>query len=92
MFSKISELSCHYISILYIFQVIPLSQKSGLLEWCEGTVPIGEYLINPKTGAHQRYRPGDITAHQCRKYMTVSTGVLLTLLVSTNKHHFISLF
>ena len=24
------------------YQVIPLSQRSGLLEWCEGTTPVGK--------------------------------------------------
>lgn len=24
------------------YRVIPLSQRSGLLEWCEGTVPLGK--------------------------------------------------
>ena len=60
-----------YVLFMYV-QVIPLSQRSGLLEWCEGTIPLGEYLINPSTGAHRRYRPSDLKAHECRKYMAVS--------------------
>ena len=47
------------------YKVIPLSQRSGLLEWCEGTMPIGEYLSD----AHVRYRPNDITAPECRKLL-----------------------
>ena len=31
-------------------QVVPLSQRSGIVEWCEGTVPLGEYLVHPSTG------------------------------------------
>ena len=27
-----------------IYKVVPLSRRSGLLEWCEGTSPIGLYL------------------------------------------------
>ncbi|KAJ8314522.1 hypothetical protein KUTeg_006672 [Tegillarca granosa] len=43
---------------------------SGLLEWCEGTIPIGEYLVGTfggptgeTKGAHHRYRPRDQSAH-----------------------------
>ncbi|KAK3593829.1 hypothetical protein CHS0354_011431 [Potamilus streckersoni] len=56
------------------YKVIPLSQRSGILEWCEGTQPFGEYLIgNPATGvtgAHPRYRPQDWSSMDCRKHMT----------------------
>lgn len=27
------------------YKVVPLSQRSGVLEWCENTMPIGEFLI-----------------------------------------------
>lgn len=52
------------------YKVIPLSQRSGIVEWCEDTVPLGEYLIGrpgTKTGAHPRYYPGDWTSLDCRK-------------------------
>ncbi|XP_033740359.1 serine-protein kinase ATM-like [Pecten maximus] len=52
------------------YKVIPLSQCSGLLEWCEGTLPIGEYLIGGKgeaEGAHRRYRPHDPLAMDSRR-------------------------
>lgn len=52
------------------YKVIPLSQRSGLLEWCEGTLPIGEYLIGGKgesEGAHRRYRPQDPLAIDSRR-------------------------
>ncbi|KAL4233543.1 hypothetical protein ACF0H5_008223 [Mactra antiquata] len=54
------------------YKVIPLSQRSGLLEWCEGTRPIGEYLIG-KNGAHTRYRPKDLTSFECRNRLTDAT-------------------
>ncbi|KAG8452945.1 hypothetical protein GDO86_004664 [Hymenochirus boettgeri] len=38
------------------YKVVPLSQRSGVLEWCTGTVPIGEYLVNAEDGAHKRYQ------------------------------------
>ncbi|XP_008053488.1 serine-protein kinase ATM [Carlito syrichta] len=51
------------------YKVVPLSQRSGVLEWCTGTVPIGEFLINNQDGAHKRYRPKDFSAFQCQKKM-----------------------
>ncbi|XP_075055005.1 serine-protein kinase ATM [Mixophyes fleayi] len=51
------------------YKVVPLSQRSGVLEWCSGTVPIGEYLINADVGAHTRYRPSDYSSFQCQKTM-----------------------
>ncbi|XP_010608942.1 serine-protein kinase ATM isoform X3 [Fukomys damarensis] len=51
------------------YKVVPLSQRSGVLEWCTGTVPIGEFLINNEGGAHKRYRPMDFSAFQCQKKM-----------------------
>ncbi|KAG8584718.1 hypothetical protein GDO81_004739 [Engystomops pustulosus] len=51
------------------YKVVPLSQRSGVLEWCSGTVPIGEYLVNADDGAHKRYRPVDYSSLQCQKRM-----------------------
>ncbi|XP_069747371.1 serine-protein kinase ATM isoform X3 [Narcine bancroftii] len=53
-----------------LVKVIPLSQRSGVLEWCTGTMPIGEYLVNLNEGAHKRYRPRDWSSQECRKKMT----------------------
>lgn len=52
-------------------QVVPFSQRSGVLEWCSGTVPIGEFLVEPNKGAHKRFRPQDWTNLACRKKMMV---------------------
>ncbi|XP_078258598.1 serine-protein kinase ATM [Rhinoraja longicauda] len=56
--------------IIRTYKVIPLSQRSGILEWCAGTMPIGEYLVNPNEGAHKRYRPRDWSSLECRKKMS----------------------
>ena len=45
VFSLVNELlrgdqSARSLSIR-TYKIIPLSQRSGLLEWCEGTMPIG---------------------------------------------------
>ncbi len=49
----------------HIFQVMPLSQRSGILEWCDNTTPLGEYLIN----AHIEHRPDDISPQDARRQM-----------------------
>ncbi len=53
-------------SLSYPFQVIPLARRSGLIEWCEGTVPLGEWLASDTKGAHQRYRPTDLSPNQAK--------------------------
>ncbi|XP_059177895.1 serine-protein kinase ATM-like [Physella acuta] len=53
------------------YKVIPLSQKCGLLQWCEGTQPLGEYLIGTtrSPGAHTMYRPKDWLPRDCRNHL-----------------------
>nr|VZI31142.1 unnamed protein product [Spirometra erinaceieuropaei] len=48
------------------YTVIPLARRSGLIEWCEGTVPLGDWLANETSGAHQRYHPTDLTPTQAK--------------------------
>ncbi|KAJ7995488.1 hypothetical protein DPEC_G00245090 [Dallia pectoralis] len=50
------------------YKVVPFSQRSGVLEWCSGTVPIGDFLLD----AHKRYRPQDWIGLACRKKMIES--------------------
>uniref|UniRef100_UPI0037E93D82 serine-protein kinase ATM n=1 Tax=Semicossyphus pulcher TaxID=241346 RepID=UPI0037E93D82 len=51
------------------YKVVPFSQCSGVLEWCSGTVPIGEFLVDPNKGAHKRFRAQDWTNLACRRKM-----------------------
>uniref|UniRef100_A0A3B5B9P8 non-specific serine/threonine protein kinase n=1 Tax=Stegastes partitus TaxID=144197 RepID=A0A3B5B9P8_9TELE len=51
------------------YKVVPFSQRSGVLEWCSGTVPIGEFLVDVNKGAHKRFRPQDWTNMVCRRRM-----------------------
>lgn len=55
------------------YKVVPLSQRSGILEWCSGTYPISEYLISlgHVVGAHERYHPKDLPVRTCRATITV---------------------
>lgn len=50
--------------------VVPLSQRSGILEWCVNTMPLSDYLVgtsSQKKGAHERFRPQDWPPSKCRK-------------------------
>ena len=51
------------------YKVVPLSQRSGLIEWCVDTQPLAEYLADSRGGAHVRYRPGDMTPAEARRAM-----------------------
>lgn len=55
------------------YKVVPLSRRSGILEWCTNTIPIGNYLVGErgrggkiiKAGAHEKYRPNDWIPGKC---------------------------
>ncbi|CAN6483726.1 unnamed protein product [Victoria cruziana] len=51
--------------------VVPFTPSAGVLEWVNGTTPLGEYLLGSmKTGgAHGRYGKGDWSFLQCREHM-----------------------
>lgn len=56
------------------YKVVPLSQRSGLLEWCSDSVPLSDYLVGSsnKPGAHERYHPKDWKPAQCRHALHAS--------------------
>lgn len=45
------------------YKIVPLTQMSGILEFCENTKTLGEYLVS----AHKKYRPHDLPVVECRK-------------------------
>ena len=51
------------------YKVVPLSQRSGILQWCENTQPLHAFLVHKEKGAHQRYRPNDISHEKARVMM-----------------------
>lgn len=48
------------------YKVVPLSKRSGILEWCQDTIPIGNYLYSGDN-AHVKYHPNDWKVSDCRK-------------------------
>lgn len=54
------------------YKVIPFTPSAGVLEWVDGTIPLGEYLIGSTRngGAHGRYRKTDWSFLKCRDHMS----------------------
>ncbi|XP_011860130.1 PREDICTED: serine-protein kinase ATM isoform X2 [Vollenhovia emeryi] len=50
------------------YKVVPLTQRSGVLEWCDNTVPITATLVGTPglPGIHKKYYPRDLTAEAAR--------------------------
>ncbi|XP_047341337.1 serine/threonine-protein kinase ATM [Impatiens glandulifera] len=53
------------------YKVVPFTPSAGVLEWVNGTLPLGEYLIGSTRngGAHGRYGVDDWTFPKCREHM-----------------------
>nr|CAB3472554.1 unnamed protein product [Digitaria exilis] len=60
--------------------VVPFTPSAGVVEWVNGTVPLGDYLLGSTriSGAHGRYGTGDWTYLQCREYL-MSVGYIVGL-------------
>ncbi|CAG2055734.1 unnamed protein product, partial [Timema podura] len=54
--------------LIRTYKIVPLSQRSGVLEWCRNTMPMEDYLVSIK-GAHKRYFPDDYNNNHCRSLM-----------------------
>ncbi|XP_011494720.1 PREDICTED: serine-protein kinase ATM [Ceratosolen solmsi marchali] len=65
---------------LYIrtYKVVPLTQRSGVLQWCENTLPLSCILTGDGTsqiGLHQKYFPNDYAPNDCRKRLHVAKTI-----------------
>ncbi|XP_050307938.1 serine-protein kinase ATM isoform X2 [Anthonomus grandis grandis] len=56
--------------LIRTYKIVPLSMRSGILEWVANSMPIGDYLTGSKDieymGAHREFRPQDKTPNECR--------------------------
>ncbi|GLT47213.1 hypothetical protein SLA2020_209240 [Shorea laevis] len=54
------------------YKVVPFTPSAGVLEWVDGTLPLGEYLLGSSRtgGAHSRYGKGDWPFPKCREHMS----------------------
>uniref|UniRef100_A0A2P2L2S5 Serine/threonine-protein kinase ATM n=1 Tax=Rhizophora mucronata TaxID=61149 RepID=A0A2P2L2S5_RHIMU len=58
--------------VVRTYKVVPFTPSAGVLEWVNGTFPLGEYLIGSMKngGAHGRYGMGDWSSVKCRMHMS----------------------
>ncbi|PPS01509.1 hypothetical protein GOBAR_AA19161 [Gossypium barbadense] len=67
--------------VIRTYKVVPFTPSAGVIEWVDGTLPLGEYLIgsNRNGGAHGRYGIGDwkkTSAKPSRKFVRPSERFL----------------
>ena len=53
------------------YKVVPLSQRSGVLQWCTDTAPLAVFLVGAdmRSGAHKKYFPKQWDHLTCREKM-----------------------
>ena len=56
---------------MHTYKVIPFNPTAGLVEWCNNTRPLSDYLVRGQRSAHRRLRPDDITNDVARTHMEV---------------------
>ncbi|KAH6798041.1 Serine/Threonine-kinase ATM-like protein [Perilla frutescens var. hirtella] len=58
------------------YKVVPFTPSAGVLEWVDGTFPLGDYLVGSSRngGAHGCYGVGDWTFMECRQRMSTETN------------------
>lgn len=77
------------------YKVVPFTPSAGVVEWVNGTVPLGDYLLGSTRtgGAHGRYGTGDWTFFQCREHLATEKDKRKAFLKICNNyrpvmHHF----
>ncbi|MED6180993.1 hypothetical protein PIB30_015216 [Stylosanthes scabra] len=65
------------------YKVVPFTPSAGVLEWVNGTLPLGDYLLGSMRngGAHGRYGIGDWAFLKCREHMLNVTHQLHSLMM-----------
>uniref|UniRef100_A0A8D9AR42 non-specific serine/threonine protein kinase n=1 Tax=Cacopsylla melanoneura TaxID=428564 RepID=A0A8D9AR42_9HEMI len=65
---KHNKTACKRNLCVMTYKVVPLSQMSGVIEWCSSSQPLAAYLVGDiqTVGAHTRYNPQDMTHKKCR--------------------------
>ncbi|XVE54961.1 hypothetical protein DITRI_Ditri03aG0123000 [Diplodiscus trichospermus] len=58
--------------VIRTYKVVPFTPSAGVIEWVDGTLPLGDYLIgsNRNGGAHSRYGIGNWSFLKCREHMS----------------------
>lgn len=58
---------------------MPLTQRSGVVEWCQHSKPMIAILLGPdnKSGVHKKYFPNDESSLNCKQWMRVYIGNII---------------
>lgn len=62
---KNKKSSCKRNLSIRTYKIVPLTQMSGILKFCDNTETLGNYLLT----AHPKYRPEDLLVTKCREMM-----------------------
>nr|CAI5844505.1 unnamed protein product [Callosobruchus analis] len=64
--------------LIRTYKIVPLSMRSGVLEWVDNSMTIGSYLVGDvetkDLGAHVTYRPQDKKPKHCREAFAACAG------------------
>ncbi|VEN39029.1 unnamed protein product [Callosobruchus maculatus] len=64
--------------LIRTYKIVPLSMRSGVLEWVDNSMTIGSYLVGDADtkdlGAHVTYRPQDRKPKHCREAFAACAG------------------
>ncbi|XP_023014307.2 serine/threonine-protein kinase tefu [Leptinotarsa decemlineata] len=73
--------------LIRTYKIVPLSMRSGILEWVDDTMQIGSYLVGEEKqlGAHQIYRPSDKSPAVCRSLFKGCAGKSVEIKLKTYK-------
>ena len=70
------------------YKVVPVSPSSGVVQWVNETIPMGEWLLcraNPRNGAHSKYTINNLSYRECRDLL-MKEGMSVSEKQATFKH------
>eukprot|EP01060_Flectonema_neradi_P021167 TRINITY_DN286_c0_g2_i7.p1 TRINITY_DN286_c0_g2~~TRINITY_DN286_c0_g2_i7.p1 ORF type:complete len:1950 (+),score=295.47 TRINITY_DN286_c0_g2_i7:2467-8316(+) len=70
------------------YKVVPVSPSSGVVQWVNETIPMGEWLLcraNPRNGAHSKYTKNNLSYRECRDLL-MKEGMSVSEKQATFKH------
>jgi hypothetical protein len=88
-----SVATCERRLAIRTYRIVPLTPQTGVIEWVDGTMPLGSFLHASTTGAHARYRPQDLPHAQVvhRHFITASLYHIIILSYYHISLHYIML-
>jgi len=71
------------------YKILPLTPQTGIMEWVQNAVSLGNYLVDTKSaqGAHTRYYPNDLSSSECRERLSTATDKYQTFMEICRNFH-----